>query len=133
LCNAKGGDDLLWRFHEDPITFLPTFKYDKNSDVYDTSKKQRTPSFTDRILVSLNEGKAQNDFQIEAPDVLRPNGNSLLVDYYNRRESKFSDHRPVLGIFKLTVRKVDKAKLGKLRGDILAEIGVKTSHLAPPR
>ena len=32
-------DELLQRFHEEPITFLPTFKYDKNSNEYDTSKK----------------------------------------------------------------------------------------------
>ena len=57
LLVAKGTDELLCRFHEEQITFLPTFKYDKNSDEYDTSKKQRTPSYTDRILYSINEGK----------------------------------------------------------------------------
>ena len=31
--------ELLYRFHEPEINFLPTFKYDKNSEVYDTSKK----------------------------------------------------------------------------------------------
>ena len=61
------GEDLLWRFHEDAITFLPTFKYNKNSDVYDTSKKQRTPSYTDRILFSINEGKGGSDFQVLPP------------------------------------------------------------------
>ena len=39
LLVAKPTDDLLYRFHEEEITFLPTFKYDKHSDEYDTSKK----------------------------------------------------------------------------------------------
>ena len=32
-------EELLQRFHEEEINFLPTFKYDKNCDIYDTSKK----------------------------------------------------------------------------------------------
>lgn len=56
LITCKSSDPLLRRFYEEEITFLPTFKYDKNSDEYDTSKKQRTPSYTDRILFSLNDG-----------------------------------------------------------------------------
>ncbi|EDQ85859.1 uncharacterized protein MONBRDRAFT_28797 [Monosiga brevicollis MX1] len=35
-------------FNEPPIHFLPTYKYDFDSDVYDTSEKQRVPSWTDR-------------------------------------------------------------------------------------
>jgi len=34
---------------------LPTYKYDKNSQIYDTSKKLRTPSWCDRILVNCKE------------------------------------------------------------------------------
>ena len=29
LIQDKGSDELLWRFYEDEINFLPTFKYDK--------------------------------------------------------------------------------------------------------
>ncbi len=32
------------------IEFKPTFKFDKQSELYDTSKKMRIPSWTDRIL-----------------------------------------------------------------------------------
>lgn len=33
------------RYGEAPITFEPTYKYDKNSNTYDTSKKFRTPAW----------------------------------------------------------------------------------------
>lgn len=45
---------MLNRFMEGPINFPPTFKYDKNCNVYDTSKKMRVPSYTDRILYWAN-------------------------------------------------------------------------------
>lgn len=32
-------------FQEGYLNFLPTFKYDLNSDVYDTSEKKRVPSW----------------------------------------------------------------------------------------
>lgn len=36
---------------EGDIYFKPTYRFDKGSDVYDTSQKRRTPSYTDRVLV----------------------------------------------------------------------------------
>lgn len=40
-------------FSEGAINFLPTYKFDVGSDVYDTSQKQRVPSWTDRILYKV--------------------------------------------------------------------------------
>ena len=37
-------------FVEPVINFAPTYKYDIGTNVYDTSDKSRTPSWTDRIL-----------------------------------------------------------------------------------
>eukprot|EP00061_Rhincodon_typus_P012356 g38038.t1 len=37
-------------FKEAEISFLPTYKFDIGCDVYDSSAKQRTPSYTDRII-----------------------------------------------------------------------------------
>lgn len=54
---ARKTDPDVARFEEGPISFLPTYKFDKRSDVYDTSQKMRVPSYTDRILVVTNKNK----------------------------------------------------------------------------
>ena len=38
--------NVFQQYSEQPITFFPSYKYDLNSDVYDTSQKRRTPSWT---------------------------------------------------------------------------------------
>ncbi|OAC97711.1 hypothetical protein MUCCIDRAFT_116692, partial [Mucor lusitanicus CBS 277.49] len=60
-------------YQEGYITFLPTYKYDNGTDVYDTSEKQRIPGWTDRILF---KGAQLNQLQ------------------YSRAELYTSDHRP---------------------------------------
>ncbi|GIQ84926.1 hypothetical protein KIPB_006510, partial [Kipferlia bialata] len=40
---------------EAPITFLPTYKLERHSDLYDRSDKQRIPGWTDRILYTYRE------------------------------------------------------------------------------
>lgn len=38
-------------FQEPDIHFLPSYKFDIGKDSYDTSSKQRTPSYTVRVLL----------------------------------------------------------------------------------
>lgn len=66
-------------FEEAPITFRPTYKYDKDSDVYDTSEKCRIPAYTDRILFRSRKPGHVRAIRYAACDALRT-----------------SDHRPVL-------------------------------------
>jgi hypothetical protein len=89
---------LLERFQEGSISFNPTYKYDDNSEVYDTSKKQRVPSWTDRILFQASKSGGQ-------PGEIR---NVIEQKYYNRRESKYSDHRPVLAKFTVLTKRIDR-------------------------
>ncbi|ETW09895.1 hypothetical protein, variant 1 [Aphanomyces invadans] len=70
------------RFREGPLNFLPTYKFDKGCDVYDSSAKQRIPSWTDRILYFSTV----------------PTATSLLA-YESHMHVKTSDHRPVTAIF----------------------------------
>lgn len=75
-------------YEEMDISFDPTYKFDKNTDTYDTSEKSRIPAWTDRILSkgSVLEQKA----------------------YQSIKEVKFSDHRPVFGIFEAKVVVLDE-------------------------
>lgn len=75
-------------FKESEIEFPPTYKFDKYSDEYDTSEKQRVPAWTDRILF---KGK---------------NLNSITYDYISM--IKFSDHRPVYNIFNSEIKIIDE-------------------------
>ncbi|KAG7833633.1 hypothetical protein KL942_003277 [Ogataea angusta] len=70
-------------FNEMAINFPPTYKFDRGTDTYDTSDKQRVPAWTDRIL-SLARSKNV---------VLRQ------LEYGCAQEIKFSDHKPVYGVF----------------------------------
>lgn len=74
-------------FQEAPIHFFPTYKFDIGCDVYDTTSKQRTPSYTDRIL-----------FRNRQPDDIR------VIKYTSCSHIKTSDHRPVVGVFQVKLR-----------------------------
>lgn len=79
----------LRSFNEAPITFPPTYKYDRRSSVYDTSEKSRVPAWCDRILYrSRNESRVQ-------------------TQHYKRYEANVSDHRPISAGFTVTVKSVD--------------------------
>jgi len=75
-------------FEESQIAFKPTYKFDKFSDEYDTSEKQRVPAWTDRVLFK---------------------GQDLTSLKYNSTSTiKFSDHRPVYNIFSSRFKIVDE-------------------------
>ncbi|KAI1005408.1 putative inositol polyphosphate 5-phosphatase [Podosphaera aphanis] len=76
----------LRAFHELPITFSPTYKYDVGTDTYDTSEKKRSPAWCDRILFRGADRIEQLD--------------------YRRHEVRVSDHRPVSGSFKIVVKNI---------------------------
>lgn len=96
----KRNSEYLNFYGEGPVTFLPTYKYDVRSDSYDTSKKQRTPAWCDRIFLWADE--------------------TLKVEqkFYGRKEIMDSDHRPVVSYFVLEVRRVDAQKKEELTAQI---------------
>lgn len=81
-------------FHEMPIEFPPTYKFDPGTRQYDTSEKLRIPAWTDRIL-----GRG---------DVLRQ------LTYTYAPDVLFSDHRPVSAVFSANVTVVDEKKKAEL-------------------
>lgn len=87
-------------FNEMEITFPPTYKFDNNTKVYDTSEKQRVPAWTDRIL-SLSKGKV------------------LRQEVYDCEEDViFSDHRPVYAIFKASTVMINEAARKEIAQEI---------------
>ncbi|ODV86840.1 hypothetical protein CANARDRAFT_174879 [[Candida] arabinofermentans NRRL YB-2248] len=81
-------------FDEMEIKFNPTYKFDKGTDNYDTSEKMRVPAWTDRIL-SLSRSKKMQLTQLE---------------YDSVPEIKFSDHKPVYGIFQAKMDIIEEQK-----------------------
>jgi len=69
-------------WEEGRLLFPPTYKYDTGTGVYDTSKKQRTPAWTDRVLW---------------------NGEGIEQVLYTAGVLMQSDHRPVVAEFDVTV------------------------------
>eukprot|EP00241_Pyramimonas_parkeae_P005790 CAMPEP_0114241740 /NCGR_PEP_ID=MMETSP0058-20121206/9792_1 /TAXON_ID=36894 /ORGANISM="Pyramimonas parkeae, CCMP726" /LENGTH=387 /DNA_ID=CAMNT_0001354283 /DNA_START=947 /DNA_END=2110 /DNA_ORIENTATION=+ len=77
--------NVFKQYKEGMLDFPPTYKYDKNSETYDSSEKQRVPSWTDRILFSCQT--SQNDDN--------PKTRMNLLKYGPVESIKSSDHRPV--------------------------------------
>mmetsp|Transcript_9069 Transcript_9069/g.11703 ORF Transcript_9069/g.11703 Transcript_9069/m.11703 type:complete len:482 (-) Transcript_9069:148-1593(-) len=74
-------------FQEGRISFPPTFKFDKNNNIYDSSHKMRVPSWTDRILFRFD------------PSLL----SVQVMEYKSFRNVDQSDHRPVCATLKITL------------------------------
>ncbi|KAF2109040.1 SacI homology domain-containing protein [Lophiotrema nucula] len=84
-------------YSEARITFMPTYKYDLGTDVYDTSEKARIPAWCDRVL-----RKGDNIRQIN----------------YDAASLKFSDHRPVYATFQCLISKVDERKKQQMADEL---------------
>lgn len=75
-------------FLEGPLTFIPTYKYDRGSSEYDTSEKRRLPAWCDRVLWRSREPERVKQL------------------HYRRWEPNVSDHRPISAAFTITVKSV---------------------------
>ena len=83
-------------FKEGKISFLPTFKYDKRSNAFDSSSKYRCPAYCDRILYYYDSSSSSSS---------SPNSNLpllVLKDYFSI-DSRHSDHRPVIAHFNINL------------------------------
>jgi phosphatidylinositol-bisphosphatase len=92
---------LLSRYVEPEITFMPTYKYDVSTHNYDSSRKQRTPSWCDRILYS---------------------GTHITSRAYDRVELLHSDHRPVYATFDIRVKAVDTGRKSLVEMDVYSRL-----------
>ncbi|CAK9442306.1 uncharacterized protein LODBEIA_P60490 [Lodderomyces beijingensis] len=86
-------------FTEGVIKFYPTYKFDKGTSDYDTSEKQRVPSWTDRILY-LSDKSLKNDLQ--------------QLNYNSVMDMFMSDHKPVYATFEAKVEFIDREKKSEI-------------------
>ncbi|KAF2763620.1 DNase I-like protein [Teratosphaeria nubilosa] len=102
-------------FYTEPTPrFLPTYKFNLASDDYDTSDKSRIPAWCDRIVTK---------------------GDNLRQLHYDSAPLRFSDHRPVWGLFRCAVTVVDPAARDRVAARLYdrrrAAVGAHTaSHVA---
>ncbi|XP_015269681.1 PREDICTED: 72 kDa inositol polyphosphate 5-phosphatase isoform X2 [Gekko japonicus] len=87
LLKEMDNGSIFKGFQEAPISFRPSYKFDVGRDTYDTTSKQRTPSYTDRVIFRC-----------------RNKGDIHAVKYSSCLGMKTSDHRPVYGLFRVKVR-----------------------------
>ncbi|GAM26490.1 hypothetical protein SAMD00019534_096650 [Acytostelium subglobosum LB1] len=95
LTYERNAGRVFLGFQEQPINFAPTYKYDVGTNQYDSSEKNRTPSYCDRILYR--------------GDTIKP-----LV--YQRHELTESDHRPVSSLFLVEVQDYQPASSPRAGG-----------------
>ncbi|XP_024889526.1 inositol polyphosphate 5-phosphatase E isoform X3 [Temnothorax curvispinosus] len=114
LKNILNEGAVLRGFEEAPIIFPPTYKYDPGTQNFDSSSKQRTPAYTDRILF---KGKGHTRGYIRRVSYENSNSHKdgvieCLV-YDSVPSICTSDHKPVWGVFKATLRPgIDTIPLG---------------------
>ncbi|KAJ7250419.1 Endonuclease/exonuclease/phosphatase [Mycena rebaudengoi] len=87
-------------FMEGPLTFPPTYKYDRHSTEYDSSEKARAPAWCDRVL-----------WRTRLP-------NRVQQLHYKRYEVNVSDHRPVSAAFKFTVKSIRHEVRQKAKAEV---------------
>lgn len=88
-------------YNECEINFPPTYKYDFGTNIYDTSKKQRTPAWCDRVLYS---------------------GENIEPILYNFVDLRLSDHRPVYAEFNMIAKTIDENAKKLVEEDIYSQI-----------
>ncbi|XP_062341864.1 inositol polyphosphate 5-phosphatase K isoform X1 [Osmerus eperlanus] len=122
LLMMRKKEPFLQEFEEGPLRFKPTYKFDRNSNTYDSSSpktllgftgKKRKPAWTDRILWRIkpktpppeeeDDEKASTSTADSHEDECPIR---VLQDIYTCDMSYgVSDHKPVLGVFSLELRK----------------------------
>ncbi|TKY86548.1 hypothetical protein EX895_004697 [Sporisorium graminicola] len=115
LESLRTSGSLFDDFDEGPIGFAPTYKFDKGTDRYDTSEKQRVPAWCDRVLWAVtreweDEGgevsaTREGDEEKEEEEARKARRQGVVLQAYESvGELKFSDHRPVRATLLVRVR-----------------------------
>ncbi|KAM5540655.1 hypothetical protein V8D89_005686 [Ganoderma adspersum] len=93
----------LRTFFEGPLDFVPTYKYDRRSDEFDSSEKARTPAWCDRVL-----------WRSMVPE-------RVEQLHYRRWEANVSDHRPISAGFRIRVKSVNHELRARVKAEVEAQ------------
>ncbi|XP_069366041.1 inositol polyphosphate 5-phosphatase K isoform X3 [Paralichthys olivaceus] len=119
LLMMKKNEAFLQEFEEGPLNFKPTYKFDRNSDTYDTSSpktwfgfngKKRKPAWTDRILwrIKPKDLPSEDDEKASTSTTDGQDEYPIMVTqdkYTSDMSYGVSDHKPVIATFSLELRK----------------------------
>ena len=100
-------------FSEGQITFRPTFKYDVGTNNWDSSLKNRTPAWCDRILWKGDEESITQ------------------IAYRSHPDFFISDHKPVSALFNVNIRVFDDDKLKSIQEEIMRKFDNEENKLLP--
>ncbi|KAJ4864163.1 sacI homology domain-containing protein [Trichoderma breve] len=103
---------LAFQFYSEArISFMPTYRFDIGTEVYDTSEKARIPAWTDRVLRK---------------------GAILRQTAYDSAPLLFSDHRPVYATFDCRVSLINEAQRNAISHELYdrrkIEVGDSAAH-----
>ncbi|UKZ92146.1 uncharacterized protein TrAFT101_007112 [Trichoderma asperellum] len=104
---------LAFQFYSEArINFMPTYRFDIGTDIYDTSEKARIPAWTDRVL---RKGAILRQTAYDSAPTLM-----------------FSDHRPVYATFDCRVSLIDEVHRNAISQELYdrrkAEVGDSAAH-----
>jgi phosphatidylinositol-bisphosphatase len=99
---------------EGPITFLPSYKFDSGTNIYDTSEKKRTPSYTDRVL-------------------WKERGTNVVKQKYYLMHDQYviSDHKPIISAFDVPVKVIQPEKYKQLYRDLIKTLDKLENDMLP--
>jgi len=97
LINQMAEGKVFEGYHEGHISFRPTYKYDNNSDSFDTSEKARIPAWCDRVLYK---------------------GKMITQKYYKSTNLYSSDHKPVKSLFDVEITIIDRETKRKIEKEL---------------
>lgn len=120
LTMMKQKESVLQKFEEGSLNFQPTYKFDLNSDNYDTSGKKRKPAWCDRILWRIKSKSSQKGVGEDGEQKKKQEQEDELPlrvtqeCYTSKMEYSISDHKPVVGIFRFELKKMYDTPLVKV-------------------
>jgi hypothetical protein len=125
LCQqrARNRQHPLRSFSELPLDFIPTYKYNRGEEVFDTSEKMRIPAWCDRILhryggrpgpILPDTVTDTNGIAATTTTTSTNSGTDITPRIqqmsYRRHECLVSDHRPISASFQISARHINKEK-----------------------